>query len=106
MRQVVRCMYCKLSDHAICVDCKYLRQMGTFLHGCMQNAGHVYVDVIPALVETGNVRMSVVSRKPRVEAWNTHSARCRSCVSITRWDPDVRHTSPYSSTGKSKRVQQ
>lgn len=83
MRQVVRCMYCKLSVHAICVDSQCLRRMCTFFHGCMQNAGHVYVNVIPALVETGNVRMSVISRKPGIEAWNAHAAQCRSCDSVT-----------------------
>lgn len=64
MRQVVCCMYSRFVVHATCVSYNCLRWADTFLHGCMQNASHVYVYVIPALVETGHIRMSVVSREP------------------------------------------
>lgn len=49
----------------------------------MQNAGHVYVHVIPA-VETGAIRVSMAFRKPRVEAWNTHAVQLRSPNAITQ----------------------
>ena len=53
-------------------------ELYTFLHGCMEDAGHVYVHMVPAFVETGDISMSMVSGKPRVEAWYSHDDQSRT----------------------------
>ena len=44
----------------------------TFLHGAVQNAGHVDVYVVAIPIHAGDVCMPMVSCKPVVEARNTH----------------------------------
>ena len=36
----------------------------TFVHGCMQDTGHVNIDVIPAVAQVGDICMPVIARKP------------------------------------------
>ena len=53
-------------------------ELHTFLHGCMQDAGHVYVHMVPAFVDRGDISMSMLSGKPRVKAWDAHADQSRT----------------------------